>query len=76
MPGLDIVTLDVESSHTIEDAMALLTVQIPQIDFDQVRFTLNGRALPRNQRFKECNIRDDMTVQVDLAPKKSWCCIF
>jgi hypothetical protein len=72
----EVVAVEVEATKTVEDVLALLSVQNPKLEFSRMRIMHNGQELPLRRPLKEIGIRDDMTVQVEAIERRSCCMIF
>lgn len=71
-----VYALDVQPRMTIEDVIALLTVQNGHLDFDKVVIIYNGKALKRKSTVQECQIIDDCNVRVEESDQgQGGCCM-
>lgn len=69
------MTVDVDSSQSIENIITLLTVQNNHIDFDRALMYYNGKHLDPYKKLSDYQIYDNDTVTLKESRRSTGCCI-
>jgi endonuclease YncB( thermonuclease family) len=71
----EMINIEVDPKQTIEDIIALLSVQNSNFDFDKCKIKLNGIDLPRKKTVKELKIDQECILEAYENSSNASCCL-